>query len=406
MLNMNMPKVSIVIPVYNGSNYLREAIDSALNQTYKNIEVIVVNDGSTDDTEEIALSYGDRIRYFSKENGGVASALNLGIMEMKGEYFSWLSHDDIYLENKIEKQIAILNEVGDPFRIVFGSWIIKEMNTGRTYLLPPEYRFSIEQKQNSVFPVLFGLVNGCTLLIHKSHFERVGVFDESLLTSQDYDLWFRLMRNQETIYSEDALVIQRRHNEQGSNTILEFKRNCEELYKRMVRSLDDDEINSVFDGKYKFYYEMMRFATKNEWRDCFEEFYELFLKEKQSGSQFKLETKQPERLILYCAGRNGICLRQEFFMRGIDIDNFCDANTDFHGKSVDGIICISPQLLKKNDYIIVTKDNPEGIISTLKAEGFEKVIGYSDLAKKLFKTVPIRERVVLYYESYKWGAEG
>lgn len=405
-MKQNQPKVSIIIPVYNGEKYLKEAIDSALAQTYSNIEVIVINDGSCDNTEIIALSYGDRIRYFSKENGGVASALNLGIMEMKGEYFSWLSHDDIYLENKIEKQIAILNEVGDPFRIVFGSWIIKEMNTGQTYLLPPEYRFSIEQKQNSVFPVLFGLVNGCTLLIHKSHFERVGVFDESLLTSQDYDLWFRLMRNQETIYSEDALVIQRRHNEQGSNTILEFKRNCEELYKRMVRSLGDDEINSVFDGKYKFYYEMMRFATKNEWRDCFEEFYELFLKEKQSGSQFKLETKQHKRLILYCAGRNGIRLRQEFFMRGIDIDNFCDANTDFHGKSVDGIICISPQLLKKNDYIIVTKDNPEGIISTLKAEGFEKVIGYSDLAKKLFKTVPIRERVVLYYESYNWGAEG
>ena len=75
------PKVSIVIPVYNGANYLGEAIDSALEQTYENIEIIVVNDGSTDDgaTREIALSYGDRIRYFEKENGGVSSALNLGI---------------------------------------------------------------------------------------------------------------------------------------------------------------------------------------------------------------------------------------------------------------------------------------------------------------------------------------
>ena len=76
------PKVSIVIPVYNGEDYIREAINSALAQTYKNCEVIVVNDGSTDGTETIVKSYGDKVRYFSKENGGVSSALNLGIDHM------------------------------------------------------------------------------------------------------------------------------------------------------------------------------------------------------------------------------------------------------------------------------------------------------------------------------------
>ena len=78
------PLVSIVIPVYNGSNYMREAIDSALAQTYENVEIIVVNDGSTDDgeTDRIARSYGDKIRYFAKDNGGVSSALNKGIKEM------------------------------------------------------------------------------------------------------------------------------------------------------------------------------------------------------------------------------------------------------------------------------------------------------------------------------------
>ena len=86
---MQKSLVSIIIPVYNGANYLREAIDSALNQTYQNCEVIVVNDGSDDNgkTEEITLSYGSRIRYFRKENGGVATALNAGIREMQGEYF-------------------------------------------------------------------------------------------------------------------------------------------------------------------------------------------------------------------------------------------------------------------------------------------------------------------------------
>ena len=92
------PLISIVIPVYNGSNYLREAIDSALRQTYKNIEVLVINDGSNDNgaTARIAKSYGKKIRYFEKPNGGVATALNMGIQKMRGEYFSWLSHDDLY----------------------------------------------------------------------------------------------------------------------------------------------------------------------------------------------------------------------------------------------------------------------------------------------------------------------
>ena len=104
---MSEPLVSIIIPVFNGSNYLANAIDSALGQTYPHCEVIVVNDGSNDEgaTESIARSYGDRIRYHYKENGGVASAMNLGIRLTHGDYFSWLSHDDYYHPDKILHQL-------------------------------------------------------------------------------------------------------------------------------------------------------------------------------------------------------------------------------------------------------------------------------------------------------------
>ena len=104
----NNPLVSIIIPVYNGENFVIEAIESALNQTYENIEVIVVNDGSVDRTEELITPYLRRLKYIKKENGGVSSALNLGIKESQGEYVSWLSHDDIYYPEKIKKQINFL----------------------------------------------------------------------------------------------------------------------------------------------------------------------------------------------------------------------------------------------------------------------------------------------------------
>ena len=111
-MTSHLPLVSIVIPVYNGADYMREAIDSALSQTYPHIEVLVVNDGSTDSgaTAAVARSYGDKIRYFEKKNGGVSSALNYGIRNMQGSYFSWLSHDDVYEKTKLrssKKRIII-----------------------------------------------------------------------------------------------------------------------------------------------------------------------------------------------------------------------------------------------------------------------------------------------------------
>ena len=101
------PLVSIIIPLYNGSNYVEEAIKSALAQTYDNIEIVVVNDGSTDNGagKAICEKYLDKILYFEKENGGCASALNYGIKKANGDFISWLSHDDLYFPEKVEKQI-------------------------------------------------------------------------------------------------------------------------------------------------------------------------------------------------------------------------------------------------------------------------------------------------------------
>lgn len=202
---MYQPKISIVIPAYNASNYLAEAIDSALAQTYPNVEIIVVNDGSKDDgaTERVALSYGDKVRYFSKENGGSSSALNVGIANMTGEWFSWLSHDDLYLPEKLEKQVSYMHTLGidDPTslskHIFFTSWEFIDA-TGKT--INKDNQAEAMAKKIKSMPHNGYLVaeptvhifHGCSCLIHKNAFADVGAFDESFRLLNDVDLWFRL----------------------------------------------------------------------------------------------------------------------------------------------------------------------------------------------------------------------
>ena len=126
---MNNDVIAIIV-TYNRKELLKESIEALLQQTYKNFEVIVVNDGSSDKTDEICKSYGSRIRYFKKENGGVSTALNLGIKKMNGEYFSWLSHDDLYLPNKIKEQINIENVIICPSCIYIPYFLKQNFKVG------------------------------------------------------------------------------------------------------------------------------------------------------------------------------------------------------------------------------------------------------------------------------------
>jgi len=208
------PLVSVVIPVFNGAKYVNEAIDSVLAQTYPHYEVIVVNDGSTDETEQIALSYRDRIRYFSKENGGVSTALNMGIRNMHGEYFLWLSHDDLLKPDALSEMIQLLTTKQSD-GIVYGNFdfindasVIYQRNDFSEWF--PQYLL-----EWSVFPILTGISNACVTLIHKRHFERVGLFDEKLLYSQDLVMLFKVFKNQALLFSKKVIGSKRFHQEQG-----------------------------------------------------------------------------------------------------------------------------------------------------------------------------------------------
>ncbi len=231
---MYSPKISIVIPAYNASNYLAQAIDCALAQTYTNVEVIVVNDGSKDDgaTERVALSYGDKIRYFHKENGGSSSALNMGIANMTGEWFSWLSHDDLYVPEKLEKQIEYMASLKldelELSRCIFFSASDMIDAQGKTIRSSDLCAANKLAKKVSSFPHNGYLIaeptvysfHGCSCLVHKDVFAEVGCFDENLRLLNDVDFWFRLYSNgYKVCYIPQSLVKGRVHAKQVSRSI-------------------------------------------------------------------------------------------------------------------------------------------------------------------------------------------
>jgi glycosyltransferase involved in cell wall biosynthesis len=265
------PLVSIVIPVYNGSDYLAQAIDSALAQTYENFEVIVVNDGSKDGgkTREIALSYGDKVRYFEKENGGVATALNFGIEKMKGEYFSWLSHDDLYYPDKIRSQMELLENGEAPAdAIVYSCYETIDAKSRLLAVVNPANRYSREKLNIPLFPVLRGLIHGCAVLIHKSHFQRAGTFDPGLPTTQDYDLWFRMFRDAKVVFHEKVLVKSRCHPNQGSKTLYHAAE-CNQLWISMIDRTTPEEMRRMEGDIYRFYRKTADFLKETPYEDAY-----------------------------------------------------------------------------------------------------------------------------------------
>ena len=237
------PLVSVIIPVYNGSNFLREAINSVVSQTYSNFEIIVVDDGSTDDSWKIIQSYGNKIRGIHKDNGGVASALNCGIRTMNGSYFAWLSHDDLWLPDKIEKQIRFFEE-NPECQISYTDYYVIDLEgiiTG-TVVTPwyPRQRAKRELFQG-------GFINGSSIMIKKTCFDSVGLFSENLRYTQDTEMWIRMSRKFEIGHVPEILIKQRMHRDQGSRSnIPVFLSEINSMYLNMFYSMNIDDLLPEF----------------------------------------------------------------------------------------------------------------------------------------------------------------
>ncbi|MBR3624515.1 MAG: glycosyltransferase family 2 protein, partial [Selenomonadaceae bacterium] len=160
------PIVSVVIPVYNGSNFLKYAIESALSQTYRKCEIIVINDGSDDQgiTKKIAKSYGVKIKYAEQENRGTAAALNHGLRLMNGEYFVWLSHDDTLMPYKVEAQLEAIRKSGNEDTIAQGNYSFINEATGGFVSTRFHEHYPIEPIHNGCFLFLWGETHFSNLL--------------------------------------------------------------------------------------------------------------------------------------------------------------------------------------------------------------------------------------------------
>ena len=209
------PLVSVIIPVFNGEAFLGEAVQSVLAQKYSPVEVIIVDDGSTDGTEDVVKSFPETVRYLQQSNQGPAAARNRGIEQAQGSLIAFADADDLWPEDKLEVQLPYL--LRDPvIEIVLG-----RIQQVRTSIAVGEPAFS---------------VNLGSAVIRKSVFERVGLFDESMRYSEDVDWFMRAREAGAAIMTIDAVTLLYRQHEQN---MTRGKSTSElNVLKALKRSLD------------------------------------------------------------------------------------------------------------------------------------------------------------------------
>jgi glycosyltransferase involved in cell wall biosynthesis len=297
------PLVTIIIPVYNGAKYLADAIDSAISQTYPNIEILVIDDGSTDNTKEVAARYHEKVKYIYQENSGVGAALNTGITKATGEYISWLSHDDIYHADKIASQVTILADINPELRdktIIYSAF--EQMNEdGHIYeKFEPQKKYKTVQLEHPYFPAIFGLVNGCTTLIPRRCFQEVGLFNVDLRYTQDIDMWFRLLPKVKVKFQPESTLISRKHKSQGTND--ENPRKIKEqndLYKNMVNKLTKTDMVEMSGSELQFLTDVLAFVYELKYVDAARYLEERIRKlHESSGRSIKTALKSFARKLL------------------------------------------------------------------------------------------------------------
>lgn len=259
--------VSIIIPTYNSANFIQEAIESCLSQTYRNIEIIIIDDGSIDETANLIkpyLSKHNNIYYYYQENQERSSARNKGLKIAKGEYIQFLDADDLIAPTKIQKQVDILEENKEYIAVYCNAIYFKNNILKQIYQPGKDYTGNIYSK----------LIEGNFLPIHSVLFRKTNIeFDEKLSCLEDWDFWLRLSKVNEDFYHlNEYLCYVRIHN---NNTSKNFKRMLEgEIYVLDKLKEQNLYLDKIY---YKLYKDYTLLDNKNKYR-----YFKLTVKAKKS----------------------------------------------------------------------------------------------------------------------------
>ena len=216
------PLVSAIIPNYNYARYVGEAVESALGQTYPNIEVIVVDDGSTDNSLEVLEQYRDRIKIIEQKNSGVCVARNRGVAESAGEYIAFLDADDVWLPKKIEKQVQLFQKETILGLVHVGvREVDADNNTLRERLGGMEGNLENELLLFERDDIVLG--GGSGLMVPRYIFNEIGGFDVLMSTSADWDLFYRVSAKYRIGFVPQLLLAYRMHNSNMHSNVERFE---------------------------------------------------------------------------------------------------------------------------------------------------------------------------------------
>lgn len=283
--------VSIIIPAYNAERYIKRALESAINQTYKNIEIIVVDDGSIDETGNIVKSFHDpRIMYVYQENQWLGAARNNGIRRSKGEYITLLDADDVYLPEKIEKQVEFLQNHPE-YKVVYCNFM-------SFYSEKPSELIKKKGKHPSgdIFKELLEdpLINPNTIMVHRDVFKEVGLFNEKRYNPEDWDMWLRIsLKGFEFGYlDEDLVIVEIRRD--SLTTIYNqpiYKKNALEMLEKLFSKLTKKEKN---------FYQTEKILRSMKFKLAF--FYLINKKKKEFFETFISLYRYPLKIFTYLIG--------------------------------------------------------------------------------------------------------
>jgi glycosyltransferase involved in cell wall biosynthesis len=199
-----MPLISVIIPTYNRSAFLREAVDSVLQQTAGDLELIVADDGSTENTKVVCERYSEKLRYLFQPNRGVSAARNLGLQQAQGEFIAFLDSDDLWTPRKLARQAAwMAAHPGARLCHTNEIWIRRGRRVNQK---------KIHQKAGGwIYPLCLPrcIISPSAVLLRRELFEQIGVFDEALPICEDYDLWLRAAARFEVGFLDEPLIVKR-----------------------------------------------------------------------------------------------------------------------------------------------------------------------------------------------------